>query len=111
MSKGNKFTDGYSRSTPGLEETVTKYFLEDMGWEDDPFFNGQVYYKERPDGCYVVLARPTPDGGWHVTDWAGSSMRGPWFCQNDSEELSDAEWKSLKVDPHCDGFTITEDPR
>lgn len=65
--------------------------------------------KMRSDGCYVVLAWKEKDGSINMADLACSG--GNWEMQNDGhQEITEADWKKLRLVPECDWFYIPGNP-
>lgn len=83
---------------------------------DEYFAPGQFLYdrshvvdvKWRSDGYYAVVLFEV-NGGLYVADVAGT-RNGHYEVCNDSEECYGgvAQWKSVRIDPYCDGFDWAE---
>lgn len=58
--------------------------------------------------CYVVVCWRTPEGDLALADLARAGTREPWEFQNDEimPDITDAEWKKLRIEPDCDNFYI-----
>lgn len=61
---------------------------------------------------YVVVCWKTPEGNLTMADLARAGARHPWEMQNDSmsPDVTEAEWRKLKITPDCDAFTIPGHP-
>jgi hypothetical protein len=59
-------------------------------------------------GNYVVVSWRTEEGLLSLADLARAGDREPWEFQNDgmSPDITDAEWRKLKIEPDCDNFYI-----
>jgi len=66
--------------------------------------------KVRSDGNYVVVRWKEEGGKVGLADLA-KYTGGPWEMQNDSfDEITEGDWRKLKIVPDCDWFTIPGHP-
>lgn len=58
--------------------------------------------------CYVVVCWRTQEGGLALADLARAGTSAPWEMQNDgmSPDITDEEWRKLKIEAECDNFFI-----
>lgn len=63
-------------------------------------------------GCYVVVCWRTPEGTLSMADLARTGPDAAWEMQNDgmSPDITDAEWRKLRIVPDCDWFEIPGHP-
>ena len=98
--------------TPWLKECFETYFAPGQFVFDRSHL---VDYKMRSDGYYVVMLFKVGES-YYGADVAGSAtrmerMHGSSLFEvcNDSLDFDEQSWKTVKVDPYCDGFTMKED--
>lgn len=62
--------------------------------------------------CYVVVSWKTPEGKLALADLARTGRDAPWEMQNDgmSPDITEAEWRKIKIEPECDNFYIPGHP-
>ena len=90
--------------TPWLKKCLDEYlapgqFVYDRSHLED--------VKWRPDGYYCVMLFRVGDE-YIGCDVAGT-REGRYEVCNDSLDFTLEEWKTVRVDPYCDGFTTAED--
>ena len=69
-----------------------------------------VDFKLRGDWCYAVMLFKVGDQ-YHVADVAGTGLgeRDTFEVCNDGGDMDLTCWKTVRVDPHCDGYTCAND--
>lgn len=74
-----------------------------------PFEHATQFKWRAYDGHYVVVRLEPPGQDPFYADLARGAKYKPYQFQNDSMELTEAEWKGLMMDPECDGFELPEE--
>ena len=89
-----------------------KYFAHDLKKSWDEYghaidWDDLFAFRERSDGCYVVLAWKEGDD-IYVADLAHTNVKGePWEMQNDgSDPLTQEQWDNLFIVRECDWWRI-----
>lgn len=67
-----------------------------------------VDYKMRRDGYYAVMLFQVGDE-FYIADVAGTGSANGFSVCNDGGDMDLATWKTVQVDPYCDGFTTLEE--
>lgn len=93
--------------TPWLVECLNTYFAPGQFIFDRSHL---IDIKWRGDGYYCVMLFQVGDD-FIMADVAGYTKNGEDFFEvcNDSETCEDLnQWKKVKIDKFCDGYTISE---
>jgi len=92
-----------AKKNPMLKQAWDEYGHM-IKWED-------LFDMKMDRGCYAVVAWKEKDGTIGMADLARGGHDQPWEMQNDGhQEITEADWKKLKIKEDCDWFVIPGNP-